>query len=182
MKKNTKDIEDMSRKEFYELPIRSRRKSRDGKIILVKYPLFIAVLCKVSEKPNRYLRVYYNTKYLKKIFGKAKNGYDNTISGTTGEEKSTAGGHFHEKIDELMRSFSLTNKFVVRLKDPKTGETHRTTLGGKPITYRGEKYVKIIIIPAGIAHLVENNTTETMTLSVITSGQHKDSDIHPYEM
>lgn len=172
----------MSKKEFYNLPNGSTRRSADGKMILKKHPLYIEVLCLTLAKPNRYLRVYYNMKYLGKIFGSAENGYDNTIDGSPVGELSTAGGHWHENIDELMRSFSLTGAFTIKLKDPKTGNTQKISLSGKPIRRNGKFYVKTIIVPAGIAHLVENRSHETMTLAVITSGQHEDSDIYPCEM
>lgn len=135
------------------------------------------VLCLVREKEGRHMYVCYNEQYLGKIFGPAPNAYDNIIL-----PGKSAGGHFHKNINELYRANTPEEEsLTIILADPKTGKRKYLDLGSKRRIWDGGEYVSLFIIPAGIAHMVQNNTDQAITLSVITSGQHEDDDVYPCE-
>lgn len=167
-------LEDVTKEDFDLMNTGTVLKSRDKKFMVIKRFWGITeVLCKVTKKDGRWMYVCYNNIPLGKIFGESPNAYDNTIS-----PDKYAGGHFHKKINELLRTTSLEPLMII-LKKPESNEKRCLLLSSKTSIWDEDEYVSSFIIPAGIAHMVINDTNRQITLSVITSGQHEDDDVYP---
>lgn len=175
-------IEDLTREEYGQLPPGTFAWSRDKKMYVIKNGLHTVIGSLSLQKSNRHLEVLNNGSYLGIIFGKMANWYRNTVSPAKDGETSSAGGHYHTKIDEHMECSSKAADFGVYLKDPKTGETENTRLGGRLKVFDGHYYGETIIIPAGIGHKLVNDSGETLTVHVMTNGPHEDTDTFPCDM
>jgi hypothetical protein len=174
-------LEDLEAKEMEALEIGSALRSRDGKMIAIKRTLCWEILCEAifkDENPEeRYLCVTYNEKPLGKLFGAAVNSYTNYL--TPG---ATAARHFHRRFKEIFRVESPASSLKITLADPETGKRDEFALDGKLTEFEGKKWLREIIIPAGIAHKLHNASLEIAAISVTTSGQHDADDIFPFEM
>lgn len=174
-------LEQIGPEEFGKLGENAVVRSEGGKLVVIKHRLYWEVLClaifKSDNLAGRYLCVTYNEKPLGKIFGKAANSYTNFI--TPG---ALAARHFHRKFKEIFRVESPASALEVSLCDPETEETASFALDGKLVEFEGKRWLREIIIPEGIAHMLRNASAEIVAISVTTSGQHEDGDIFPFEM
>jgi len=182
METNMMNLEEADGKNLQDFENGAILRSKRGDIVAIKksdlyWELLSLAQFRGEPGDSRYVAINFNEERMGSIFGPDKHDYFNYL-----KPGDTAGKHYHRITREIFFAPYLEHSLTVKLKDIRTMEEIELKLDAGLVEFEGKRWIRMIMIPEGIAHSVHNPNDIYVPIFATTTYEHGDADAISFEM